>query len=51
MVLDLWEKFTLAMSYAQVFSKELLEGILLSRLFHHPQNIGDNTFLVIKKIA
>lgn len=33
MILDLWEKFTLAMSYAQVFSKEmLLGGILLSML-------------------
>lgn len=52
MVLDLWEKFTLAMSYVQVFSKEmLLAGILLSRLFHKPQNIGDNTFLVTKKIS
>lgn len=40
------------MSDAQVFSKEmLLEGILLSRLFHYPQIIGDNTILVIKKIA
>lgn len=40
------------MSDALAFWKEmLLEGILLSRLFHYPQNIDDNAILVIKKIA